>query len=141
MARFLLRDGNKVGADVCPEGLEVITYTDRKGQQVHALATVKAEREFFRKVPSRLLLYTYGWSRLLPRPLVVPERCRSPLIGLNSSVPRSAHHLTFTFPVRAFKNDTPKFARLVIRPLLRGLRPVHHVPFSRSVHSPRSDSQ
>jgi len=55
VARFLLRDGNKVGADVCPEGLEVITYTDRKGQQVHALATVKAEREFFRKVPSRLL--------------------------------------------------------------------------------------
>lgn len=55
VARFLLRDGNKVGADVCPEGLEVISYTDRKGQQVHALATVKAEREFFRQVPSRLL--------------------------------------------------------------------------------------
>jgi len=55
VARFLLRDGNKVGADVCPEGLEVFTYTDRKGQQVHALATVKAEREFLRQVPSKLL--------------------------------------------------------------------------------------
>ena len=55
MVRFLLRDGNKVGADVCPEGLEVFTYTDQKGQQVHALATVKAERNFLKQVPSKLL--------------------------------------------------------------------------------------
>ena len=55
MARFLLRDGNKVGADVCPEGLEVFTYTDQKGQQVHALATVNAERNFLKQVPSKLL--------------------------------------------------------------------------------------
>ena len=55
MARFLLRDGNKVGAEVCPDGLEVFTYTDQKGQEVHALATVEAEREFLRQVPSKLL--------------------------------------------------------------------------------------
>ena len=55
MARFLLRDGNKVGAEVSPEGLDVFTYTDQKGQQVHALATVKAEREFLKQVPSKLL--------------------------------------------------------------------------------------
>ena len=55
MARFLLRDGNKVGADVCPEGLEVFTYTDQKGQQVHALVTVKAERNLLKQVPSKLL--------------------------------------------------------------------------------------
>ena len=55
VARFLLRDGNKVGAGIYPERLEVFTYTDQKGQEVHALATVKAEREFLKQVPSKLL--------------------------------------------------------------------------------------
>ena len=55
MARFLLRDGNKVGAAVSPEGLEVFTYEDQKGHVIHALATVKAERELLRQVPSKLL--------------------------------------------------------------------------------------
>ncbi len=55
VARFLLRDGNKVGAEVPPEGLEVFTYTDQKGHQVHALATVKAEKEFLKQIPSKLL--------------------------------------------------------------------------------------
>ena len=55
VARFLLRDGNKVGAEVSPEELEVFTYVDQKGQHVHALATVEAEREFLKQVPSKLL--------------------------------------------------------------------------------------
>ena len=55
VARFLLRDGNKVGAEVSPEGLQVFTYEDQKGQVIHALATVKAESEFLRQVPSKLL--------------------------------------------------------------------------------------
>ena len=55
LARFLLRDGNKVGAELSPDGLDVFTYTDGKGQQVHALATVQAEREFLKQVPSKLL--------------------------------------------------------------------------------------
>ena len=54
VARFLLRDGNKVGAEVSPEGLEVFTYEDQKGQVIHALATVEAEREFLRQIPSKL---------------------------------------------------------------------------------------
>ena len=55
VARFLLRDGNNVGAEVSPDGLEVFTYMDGKGQPVHAFATVKAEREFLKQVPSKLL--------------------------------------------------------------------------------------
>ena len=55
MARFLLRDGNKVGAEVSHLGLEVFAYTDQKGQQVHALATVQAERQFLKQVSSKLL--------------------------------------------------------------------------------------
>ena len=49
MARFLLRDGNNVGAEVSPEGLEVFAYEDQKGQLIHALATVEAESEFLRQ--------------------------------------------------------------------------------------------
>ena len=55
MARFLLRDGNRVGAEVSPEGLEIFTYIDQRGQQIHALASVQAEREFLKQVPSKLL--------------------------------------------------------------------------------------
>ena len=55
MARFLLTDGNRVGAEVSPEGLEIFTYIDQRGQQIHALASVQAEREFLKQVPSKLL--------------------------------------------------------------------------------------
>ena len=56
MARFLLRDGNNVGDEVTPSGLLVVfTHTDLKEQQVHALATVTAEKEFLRQLPSKLL--------------------------------------------------------------------------------------
>ena len=67
VARFLLRDGNKVGAEVSPEGLEVFTYEDRKGQLVHALATVKAEREFLRQVPSKQLPLVVRMEQALAR--------------------------------------------------------------------------
>lgn len=55
VARFLLRDGNRIGAEFSPESLEVFTYTDQKGQQIHALLTIKAERELLKQVPSKLL--------------------------------------------------------------------------------------
>ena len=55
VARFLLRDGNKVGADICPEDLDVVPYVDAKGQTVYALASVTAERSFLRRVPVKLL--------------------------------------------------------------------------------------
>ena len=55
VARFLLRDGNKVGADICPEDLDVVPYVDAKGQTIYALASVTAERSFLRRVPVKLL--------------------------------------------------------------------------------------
>ena len=67
MARFLLRDGNKVGAEVSPEGLEVSTYEDQKGQLIHALATVTAEGEFLRQVPSKLLPLYVRMEQVLAR--------------------------------------------------------------------------
>ena len=55
MPRFLLRDGHAVMAEINPDGLDVFAYTDQKGQKSFALATVKAEKAFFRQVPLRLL--------------------------------------------------------------------------------------
>ena len=54
VVRFLFRGGNKVGVEASPEGLDVFTYEDQKGQVIHALATVEAEREFLRQIPSKL---------------------------------------------------------------------------------------
>ena len=67
VARFLLRDGNKVGAEVSPEGLEVFSYEDQKGQQIHALETVKAEREFLKQVPSKLLPFYVRMDQALAK--------------------------------------------------------------------------
>ena len=67
MARVLPRDGHKVGAEVSTEGLEVFTYEDQKGQLIHALARVKAEREFLRQVPSKLLPLCVRMEQVLAR--------------------------------------------------------------------------
>ena len=32
-----------IGAEISPEGLEVFTYTDQKGYEIHAQGTIKAE--------------------------------------------------------------------------------------------------
>ena len=67
MVRVLLRDGYKVGAEVSPEGLEIFTYEDQKGQLIHALATVAAESEFLRQVPSKLLPLVVRMEQALAR--------------------------------------------------------------------------
>ncbi len=69
LSRFLLRDGNKVGDEVSSEGLEVFTYTGQKGQEAQALATVKAEKEFLRQVPSKLLPLYVRMEQALARQL------------------------------------------------------------------------
>ena len=38
-----------------PEPLEVFTYEGQKGLVIHALTTVKVEREFLKQVSSKLL--------------------------------------------------------------------------------------
>ena len=67
MPRFLLRDGNAVMAEISPDGLDVFAYTDQKGQLTFALATVKAERGFFRQVPLRLLQLKTSMDQALAR--------------------------------------------------------------------------
>ena len=55
MTRFLLRDGNKVSANVSIKGFDVFSYLDKEGNEIHALATVSAEREFLNLVPRKML--------------------------------------------------------------------------------------
>ena len=55
VARFLLRDGNKVGAEVCPERLEVYTYIDQKGQQIHALSAIRLQPSMPIRKPKTLV--------------------------------------------------------------------------------------
>ena len=54
VARFLLRDGNKVGAEVSPDGLEVFTYEDQKGQLIHAdVQGQKLRGDLLKELPFR----------------------------------------------------------------------------------------
>ena len=55
MSRFLLRDGNPIGADISPAGLDVFTYEDAKGRAIHALASMKSEKELLSRIPAKLL--------------------------------------------------------------------------------------
>ena len=51
MTRFLLRDGNKITADLGSGRLDVFSYFDEEGNEIHALLTVSAERKLLRLVP------------------------------------------------------------------------------------------
>ena len=51
MTRFLLRDGNKITADLSGHELDVFSYLDEEGNEIHALLSVSAERELLRLVP------------------------------------------------------------------------------------------
>lgn len=55
MARFLLRDGKTIGAEVSPESLETYRYRDHRGEAVYALCSARAERQLLRQIPSQLL--------------------------------------------------------------------------------------
>ena len=69
MSRFLLRDGNPIGADISPAGLDVFTYEDAKGRAIHALASVKSEKELISRIPAKLLPLTSAWRCQRPKRL------------------------------------------------------------------------
>ena len=53
--RFILRNGRNIAADVSAKGLEVYTYKDRIGDNVHALSSKTAEKDFLRRLTSHLI--------------------------------------------------------------------------------------
>ena len=51
MARFLLRDGNKVCANSDPCTLDTDSYKDGQGNDINSLLSVKAERQLLKTIP------------------------------------------------------------------------------------------
>ena len=57
MARFLLRDGNKILTNIDPCTLDTYSYKDGQGNDINALLSVKAERQLLNSIlmPSLLI--------------------------------------------------------------------------------------
>ena len=57
MARFLLRDGNKILTNIDPCTLDMYSYKDGQGNDINALLSVKAERQLLNSIlmPSLLI--------------------------------------------------------------------------------------
>ena len=57
MARYLLRDGNKICANIDPCTLDIYSYKDGQGNDINALLSVKAERQLLKSIlmPSLLI--------------------------------------------------------------------------------------
>ena len=51
MAKFLLRDGNKISASIDPRTLDVYRYKDQQGNVVNVLLSVRAERQLLNAIP------------------------------------------------------------------------------------------
>ena len=51
MARFLLRDGNKISASFDPRTLDAYSYKDKQGNVVNALLSARAERQLLSTIP------------------------------------------------------------------------------------------
>lgn len=51
MARFLLRDGNKISASIDPHTLDAYSYKDKQGNVVNALLSARAERQLLSTIP------------------------------------------------------------------------------------------
>ena len=51
MARFLLRDGNKILTNIYPCTLDTYSYKDGQGNDINALLSVKAERQLLNSIP------------------------------------------------------------------------------------------
>ena len=50
MARYLLRDGNKICANIDPCTLDIFSYKDGQGNDINALLSVKAERQLLKTI-------------------------------------------------------------------------------------------
>ena len=51
MARFLLRDGNKICANIDPYTLDTYSYKDGQGNDINALLSINAERQRLKTIP------------------------------------------------------------------------------------------
>ena len=67
MARFLLRDGNKISASIDPHTLDAYSYTDKQGNVVNALLSARAERQLLNAIPMPSLPIAARMQRAMSR--------------------------------------------------------------------------
>ena len=67
MARFLLRDGNKISASIDPRTLDAYSYKDKQGNVVNALLSARAERQLLRTIPMPSLPIAARMQRAMSR--------------------------------------------------------------------------
>ena len=67
MARFLLRDGNKISASIDPRPLDAYSYKDKQGNVVNALLSARAERQLLNAIPMPSLPIAARMQRAMSR--------------------------------------------------------------------------
>ena len=67
MARFLLRDGNKISTSIDPRTLDAYSYKDKQGNVVNALLSVRAERQLLNAIPMPSLPIAARMQRAMGR--------------------------------------------------------------------------
>ena len=67
MARFLLRDGNKISASIDPRTLDAYSYKDKQGNVVNALLSARAERQLLSTIPMPSLPMQARMQRAMSR--------------------------------------------------------------------------
>ena len=67
MARFLLRDGNKISASIDPHTLDAYSYKDKQGNVVNALLSARAERQLLNAIPMPSLPIAARMQRAMSR--------------------------------------------------------------------------
>ncbi len=67
MARFLLRDGNKISASIDSRTLDAYSYKDKQGNVVNALLSARAERQLLNAIPMPSLPIAARMQRAMSR--------------------------------------------------------------------------
>ena len=67
MARFLLRDSNKISASIDPRTLDAYSYKDKQGNVVDALLSARAERQLLNAIPMPSLPIAARMQRAMSR--------------------------------------------------------------------------
>ena len=67
MARFLLRDSNKISASIDPRTLDAYSYKDKQGNVVNALLSARAERQLLNAIPMPSLPISARMQRAMGR--------------------------------------------------------------------------
>ena len=67
MARFLLRDGNKISANIDSRTLDAYSYKDKQGNVVNALLSARAERQLLNAIPMPSLPIAARMQRAMSR--------------------------------------------------------------------------